>query len=225
MPGMINRIDYEATVTADGNSDSLDTSGMGQISFTADVSAISGSGFRIQVGLQASDDAVNWNVVHDTRRITANGQQRISGVRVSSKYYRFYWLVGGTSPSCTVKVISTLKDYSPTRTGSMFRYSDLDLKTGSALSTQYSSFSNTEAGVMLVRDTDTSTVVTLKVQGSQDGLNWSDYTGDFTLTSNETVTKDFTGSSHRFFRVIVVTAATGGSTSTAHCLWNSTGGA
>lgn len=225
MAGMINRVDTTTTETASGASDTFDTSGFGQVSFTANLTAISGSGAYIQFELQASDDATNWNTVHNTRRMTVTGLQRLSGIRVSSKYYRFYWFIGGTSPSTTFVITSTLKDYSPIRTGSMFRYDDLDLKTGAAESTQYSTFSNTEVGVMIVRATDTSTAATIRVQGSQDGLNWADSTGDFSINSGQTIKKDFSGSSNRFFKVIVVTAATSGSTATTHCLWNSTGGA
>lgn len=224
MAGQIGREDFSGTVTADGNTDPLDTSGMGQISFTAAITAISGSGARIQFELQASDDATNWNVVHDTRRMTAIDAQRLSGVRISSRYYRFAWFVGGTTPSADIKISTTLKDYSPQRTGSMFRYDNLDLKTGSAVSTAYSAFSNTEVGCMIIRESDASGPAVIKIQGSNDNLNWHDHTGDFTLSSGGTVNKEFSGSSHRFFRAIVVTAATGGTTATASLLWNSTGG-
>lgn len=226
---MVNRVDVETVITTDGNSDPLDTSGMGQVSFTAVISSISGSGAYVQIEIQASDtggnDSSEWNNVHSTRRILADGVQRISGIRISSKYYRFRWFVGGSSPSANIKITSTLKDYSPIRTGSLFRYDDLDLKTGSAVSTTYSTFSNTEVGCMLIRGADSSTVATVKIQGSQDGLNFHDHTGDFNIIAGQTINKDFSGSSHRFFKVIVVTAATDGTSAPCTVLWNSTGGA
>lgn len=224
MAGMINTIDSNEIVTASGNTDTLDTSGMGQISVTYNLTAISGSGAYIQFELQASDDGENWTPVHDTRRMTTVDIQRLSGVRVSSKWYRHVWFVGGSSPSCTIKITTTLKDYSPGRTLSLFRYNDMDLKTGAATSTQFGSGANSEIGVMIVRATDTSTVATLKIEASQDAITWNDFTGEFTISSNETVQKDFSGNSTRFMRVKVVTAATGGSTSTATVLWNATGG-
>lgn len=224
MAGQINRVDHTETVTASGNSDVLDSSGMGQLSTTYNLTAISGSGAYIQFELQASDDGSNWTPVHDTRRMTTVDIQRLSGVRISSKWYRHVWFVGGTSPSCAFTITTTIKDYSPGRTLSLFRYNDLDLKTLSATSTQFGSGANSEIGCMIVRATDTSTAVSLKIQASQDALTWNDVTGDFTVASNETVQRDFTGNSLRFMRVIVATAATGGSTSTATILWNATGG-
>lgn len=222
---MINSLDVNETITESGNSVTYDTAGYGQISFTAALSDVSGSSPTFQVELQASDDGVNFNVVHDTRQMSGTDVQRISGIRISSRYYRYAWFVGGSTPSAFLKVTSTLKDYSPIRTGSMFRYNDLNVKTVDATSTVYSSFSNETAGVMMVRPTDTSTAATLKIQGSNDGANWHDHTGEFTISSNQAVNKEFSGSTHRFFRVYVVSAATGGSSATLHCLWNSTGGA
>jgi len=222
---MLNFTAVNQTVTTSGNTDPLDTAGLGQLSFSASVSSVTGSGAYVQVEVQASDDGTNFNVVHDTRRMTTTDIQRISGIRMSGRYYRFAWFVGGSTPSATLIITATLKDYSPTRTGSMFRYDDLDLKTGGATSTVYNTFSNTEVGVMMVRGNDTSSDVLIKVQGSQDGANWHDHTGSFTLSPNQTINKDFSGCSHRFFRLCVDTAATGGSTATCHALWNSTGGA
>lgn len=224
MPGMVNIVDANTTLSASGNTDALDTSGLGQVSVTYDLTAISGSGAYIQFELQASDDATNWTPVHNTRRMTGVDLQRLSGVRISSKWYRHVWYVGGSTPSCTFKITTTLKDYSPGRTLSLFRYNDLDLKTLSATSTQFGSGSNSDIGCMIVRGTDTSTSATLKIQASQDAITWNDYTGEFTIASGETVQKDFSGNSSRFMRVIVAAAATGGSTSTATILWNATGG-
>lgn len=225
MPGMVNITDYNNTITSSGNTDSLDTSGMGQLSFTADLSSVTGSGAYFQLELQASDDAINWNIVHSTRRMTTADVQRISGIRISSKWYRYTWSVGGSSPSGVLKITSTLKDYSPVRTGSLFRYDDMDLKNGSSISTVFSAFTNSEVGVMLVRGADTSTVATIKIQVSNDNLNWHDHTGDFTISSSQTVNKEFSGNSHRFMRIVVVTAATGGgATAPLTALWNSTGG-
>lgn len=222
---MVNSIDSNTTAaTISGNTDPIDSSGLGQLSVTYDLTAISGSAARIQFELQASDDAVNWTTVHNTRRMTGVDVQRLSGVRISSKWYRHTWVIGGTTPSCTFKITSTLKDYSPGRTLSLFRYDDMNLKTGAATSTVFGSGASTEIGVMIVRATDTSTSATLKIEASQDGITWNDFTGEFTIASGETVQKDFDGNSTRFMRITVVSAATGGSTSTATVLWNATGG-
>lgn len=221
----INRDDVDQVITAPGNSQPKDTFGLGQLSFTAQVSSLTGSGAHVQVELQASDDGVNFNVVHNTRRFITNDVQRISGIRISSRYYRFVWYVGGSSPSATIKIITSLKNYSPARTGSMFKYDDLDLKTGGAVSTSYNAFSNTDVGCMIVRAADASSSAVIKIQASNDGSNWNDHTGDINLVSNDTTNQSFAGNSHRFMRVIVVTAATGGTTATASILWNSSGGA
>lgn len=221
----INRTDVSTTVTASGNSGTLDIEGYGQISFTAAVTAISGSGAYIQFELQASDDGVNYNAIHDTRRMTTVDFQRLSGVRISSRYYRFVWFVGGSSPSIDITITSTFKDYSPIRTGSLFRYDDLDLMTIGATSTVFSAFSNSSVGCMMVRESDTSSDVILRLQASNDGLNWHYHTGDITLPANTTINREFDGNSHRFMRVRVMTAASGGTTPVFHALWNATGGA
>lgn len=224
MAGMVSRLDVDLTVTANGNTEPLDSSGMGQTSFTAEVSSISGSGAYIQVEMQVSNDAVNWDITHDTKRTTTTGFQTIPGCRISEKWYRYVWFVGGTSPSVALKITTTLKDYCPQRSGSLFRYDDINLKTGAAVSSTFKVFSCPESGVCIIRASDASTSATLKIQGSKDEVNWHDITGDFTIAAGESIVKDFSGNTDRFMRVIVVTAATGGTTATAHVLWNSTGG-
>lgn len=221
------RDDVESTtVSTSGQSQAFDTLGLGQVSFTAHVTSISGSGTNIQFGIEVSDDGSNWNVVHDTRRFTESGAQRISGVRISAKYYRYTWTVNGSSPSVTFHTHTSLKNYSPTRTGSQHRYDDLDLKTAGDVSTIYNSYSNTEVSVMIVRPNDSliQTAV-VRLQASNDSINWGDVTGDLSLSNDSSIARSISGNAFRYYRVKVNTAISLVGSSTAHVFWASTGGA
>lgn len=215
----------EVTATSSGVSDALDTRGDACLSFTASISNLSGTGVSIQFDLEASDDTINWNQVHSTRQLTTIGAQRISGVRITAKYYRYRWTLLGSTPSATFLITTTLKNYLPIRTGSQFRYNDLDMKSENAVSTLYNAFSNTEVSISVVRPEDTSTVAGIIIQVSEDGINWHNGTGEFLLSSGETISQSFSGNAHRFYRVQVATPAVSGSTSIAHVLCSSTGGA
>lgn len=222
---MPSRLDVSQSVNASGNSEALDTSGFGQVSFTAAISSLTGSGASIQIEIQASDDGTNYNIVHTTPRITANGASRISGIRISSQFYRYVWTLAGSSPSATIQITSTLKDYSPNRTGSLLRYDDIDLKTLNATSTNYSSFTNDVVGLVIVRTDAIASTGNIRIQVSSDNVSWSDASGDISLTASQIDSRSFDGMSHRFFRAIVTTAVAGAGTSTAHLFWSSTGGA
>lgn len=221
------RDDVESTtVSSSGQSEAFDTLGLGQVSFTAHVTDMSGSNVNIQFGIEASDDGNSWNTVHDTRRFTSSGAQRISGIRISSKYYRYTWIVNGSTPSITFHIYTSLKNYSPTRTGSQHRYDDLDLKTVGDVSTTYNSFSNTEISVMIVRQDDSLIQTAIvRIQASNDNINWGDVTGDLALSNDSTIVRSISGNAFRYYRVKVNAAVSLSGSSTAHVFWASTGGA
>ena len=213
------------TVESSGNSGSLDTKGHGCLSFTGNVTAISGSGASIQFDLEASDDAVSWNQVHSTRQITAVGNQRLSGVRITARYYRYRWTVLGTTPSISFTLTSTLKDYLPVRTGSQFRYGDLDLKTTNAVSSAYSSFSNTEISISAIRGNDSLTAATIIIEASLDSTNWHTESGNIQILPGQAINSTISGNAYRFYRLKTITPAVGVGAILADVLYTSTGGA
>lgn len=219
-------MEYDLTTTqvASGASEGFETSTNGQISVTFNIVSISGSGVNIQFTIEASDDGLSWNSVHDTRRFTDTGVQRLSGVRISSKFFRYKWTINGTSPSIGFSVTCTLKNYSPTRTASQFRYDDMNLKINASVSSMFSAFSNTEVSVQIVREDIIAQDAVIQVQKSNDGIFWDDTSGTITISPGQTTSMDITGNSYRFFRVITRTPVTLSGVATAHVLWNSTGG-
>jgi hypothetical protein len=203
----------------------LDTLGHGQVSFTANVTAISGAGANIQFELQASDDGTNWNTVHSTRRFTAAGAHRISGVRISSQYYRYTWVINGTTPSVTFSIATSLKAFSPIRTGSMFRYDDLDLTVLGATSTSYFAAGNDIVSVTVVRPSDGGLVAaSYVIEASNDQLNWAEILGRIDLAAGVTKPHSIGMTGFRYYRARVSVAITLIGGSTAHLLWASTGG-
>lgn len=210
-------------VTADGASSSINPRRFGSVTNTLSVTAISGMGASIQFTLEASDDETNWSVVHETHRFTATGFQRIQRVAIGAGFFRWSWKVLGTTPSVTFKISSTMKDFLPTRTGSLIKYDDLNLATLNAVSTTYSAVGNDTVSVILNRSTDGLGLAVVIVEGSADLANFGVISGNIDVASGATVVKSFTGVAFRFYRIRVASAVLEGSPK-ASCFWASTGG-
>jgi hypothetical protein len=193
------------TATSTGYSTVFDTVGLACLSFQVVVHSASGTNPTIQFDLEASDDGVNFGHLHSTKRMTGADSERLSGVRVSARYIRYKWTIGGTSPSFTFSIYNTLKDYLPIRSVTMFRYNDVNLASVGAVSTVFNAVSNDAVSVHIVRGVDATTTAICVIESSNDSQNWNVETGNIDISSGFNTMLNFSGYAARFFRLRVVT--------------------
>lgn len=220
----IHRADVNAQViTVSGNSGTLDAGNYGSLAMSAVISAVSGTTPTLQIDIETSIDGVNWSTRQSTRRFTATGSQNIQGNRLTSRYYRYAWIVTGTTPSFTATITSTLKSYMPLANATLFRYADVDLQTIGNFSSTFSCLGNANVTVMMVRSADGGTNANVVLQASNDSLNWADVTAAIPVNSGTTTNNTFSSIAHRFFRARVSNASNAG-VRVLDMFWNSNGG-
>jgi hypothetical protein len=210
------------TVTTSGNSGPMDTGGCACLSTQVAITAFSGTNPTFQIDVLASDDGVNFNVVHSTIQMVGIDTQRLSGIRISGRFFQINWTVTGTSPSFTFTVFNTLKDYLPTKSGSLYRYNDINLNVINSTSTSFFSFSNANTSLQIIRGADGNSNAVCVVEASNDNSNWDVYTGNISISSGDNETVTFSNDSFRIYRLRVVTPSSGAAAATL--LWASNGG-
>lgn len=222
---MIVRTDVpSAARTVSGVSDTFSTVGMGLLNTNIVVSAVSGTSPKLDIELQFSDDGTNWSPTHSSKRFTsAPDNYRIQGVRSAGRYYRYIWTIAGTSPSFTFQVDSVLKNYLPLRTASQFRYADIDLSTNGAVSSNFTAGSCQNVSLQLVRAADGGNDAKIRIQVSNNNINWDDLTADIVVAPNTNQTQNFVNSAYRFYRVWVKDNANAG-VRTLDLYWAGNGG-
>lgn len=221
---VITRTDVSTTVSANGDSGWLDTASYAELNWTTTVSALSGSGATFYVILEASDDQVNATSVYTTTKFTATGSQRFQGIREAGRYYRYRWVVAGTTPSITFTVITTLKPYSPLKSLLVINYADIDLQTNSNVSSTFTAGSCVNTSLMMVRGADGGNNASVQAQISNDSQNW-DFIGSALsgVAPSSTNTLSFSAYSFRYWRLIV-TGHTSAGTRTLDLYWSCNGG-
>lgn len=199
----INRTDVaSAARTTSGNSGTLDTEGMGCLNFQIDVTAVSGTTPTMDVFVDASDDATNWAPFTQSKRFTATGNQRFQGLRDSGKYYRYRWVIAGTTPSFTFSVVSTLKAYLSRRFTNKIQYAfDLTQAVNTVTET-FNAADSPNVSLMTIRAADGGTNAAYRVQVSNDDLNWVSITSNIAQGSDSQNVSTFTGA-YRFYRLIL----------------------
>ena len=220
-PININREDINLTVTTSGSIAAIDSLGFGSINSSVQVTAISGAGASIQIELQSSDDGVNWTEVSNTRRFFTTGIQRFISLRLSSKFYRYAWTVLGTTPSVTFKVTTTLKPYLPRASVQSNRYGDLTLGTAGNLSSPFSARDTDQVSVMIVRPATPIGTGQIRIQASNNGIDFVDLTGNIGISNGDTILSTFADRAFLIYRVIVATSS--GGAAVCDLFWGSNG--
>lgn len=197
----INRIDVaSAARTVSGNSGTLDTEGMGCLSFDIQVTASSGTNPIMDIFVDASDDGTNWAPFSQSKRFTTTGSQRFQGLRDSGKYYRYRWVIAGTTPSFTFSIVTTLKSYLSRRFTNKIQYNfDLTQAVGTT-SEVFNSADSPNISLMTIRGTDGGTNAAYRVQVSNDDVTYVDITGNIAQGSNSQNISTYTGA-YRFYRL------------------------
>jgi hypothetical protein len=205
---MINRQDVSTTTAVNGNTTGFETSGMACLNFVLNVSAISGTNAAIQLEVEASDDNTNWTHFYSTARTTTATTHRVSGLRVSGWYYRYRWIMTGTTPSVTFTIQSTLKAYLPNRSTVLIRYSDIDLTAINNVSSVFTAGETSNIALQMVRADDGGSNAAIRIQVSNDNVNWDDHTGsNITITRATTTLHELSGRAWRYYRIKVASAA------------------
>lgn len=214
----VNRIDVtSAARTTSGDSGSLDTAGLGTINAMFDVTAVSGTNPILDVFVDASDDQTNWIPFLQTRRFTTTDNQRFQGVRVAGKYYRYRWIIAGTTPSFTFSITTTLKAYLPRRFSNKIQYSfDLTQAVNSTSET-FQAADSQNVSLVTIRGTDGGSGAQYKVQVSNDATNWVTITNAIAQNSPSENANTFTGA-YRFYRIILTSSSNPG-TRTMDIFW------
>lgn len=208
---MINRQDVSQTVTASGETGALQTSGMACLNFSVNISAISGTSAALQLEVEASDDGTNWRHFFSTARLTSATFHSVPGLRIAGWYYRYRWIVTGTSPSVTFTIHSTLKAYLPKRSTVLIRYADLDLTAINNVSSVFSAGDTANVALQMVRADDGGSNAAVRVQVSNDNVNWDDLTGaNITIARATSTLQELSSRAWRYYRIKVVSAANTG---------------
>lgn len=191
-PGIpqISRTDVSTTVSTTGTGSTLESSGFESLSGRMNISAISGSGASIQLHIQRSDDATNWETMFDVGKVTTATTASWSSLRTGHRYYRFTWDVLGSTPSITFTVVSTLKTVQTQRIGRRFFYSDLDLTVNGNMSSTFVANDCKNIAVTFNRGADGGNNGTVLMYGSIDQTNWFSLSGN--LAANVSTANSFT---------------------------------
>lgn len=198
------------TETASGQSSVFDTKGKGCVSYIVTVSAVSGTAPKLQLHFQISDDQVFWTDVADTRKFTVSGSERFAALRAAGRYFRFTWNIEGTAPSFTFSISAVLKEYLPNPTRTLIRYQDIDLTSLGNTSSIYNAADTKNISFNVARDSVGLGTALVKVQASNDQVNWVDVSANISFSITEA--KFFTMSNYafRFYRLYVVGVIVGG---------------
>lgn len=199
---MINRADVaSAARTTSGNTAWLDTAGMGVLNAIVEVTAASGTTPKLNVSIQTSDDAVNSSESATVRQFTAVGTDAISRLAMGARYYRYVWTISGTTPSFTFSITSTLKNYMPKRSARVAKYADLDLSTKDATSSVFRANECQNVSIITQRAADGGNGSAWRVQVSNEGTVWDDFTGNVSQNANTTVMTSISATAFQFFRL------------------------
>lgn len=197
----INRTDVaSAARIVSGNSGTLDTQGMGCQNFQITITASSGTNPTLDLFLEVSDDGSTWTAFIQSKRFTGTGNQRFQGLRNSAKYYRYSWVIAGTTPSFTFSISTTLKAYLSRRFTNKIQYAfDLTQATGSVTET-FTAADSPNVSLVTIRGTDGGSNAAYRVQVSNDDVTYVDITGNIAQGSNSQNVSTYTGA-YRFYRL------------------------
>lgn len=164
--------DITGTFTSTANGSAIDASGYGSIAFTVNVSASSGTTPTLDVILQQSDDgSTNWTDEYYADRFTATGSYKTVRMSLHARYYRYRYVIGGSTPSFTFTVATTLKAATAETIHTYNKFNDLVMTT----SNNFSSTVNLEGcsffSATLTRGAGGAGVA-VAAQNSNDGINW-----------------------------------------------------
>ena len=206
---VITREDVNTTEIISGNSTSFDSSSFGCLSYQVEITSVSGTNPTIQIGVEISDDNSNWTEFTNTIRFTSMHVFRHQRLALGGRYYRFNWIISGSSPSFTFNIKTTLKSYLPKRNVSFTKYNDIDITTVGAVSTTFQAADCQNVTIVSERGSGTGNI-SYRVQGGNNNINFYDLTVNIIQGPNSVQVTLFSNQSFRFYRLIITVAGSSG---------------
>ena len=125
------------------------------------------------------------------------------------------------APSITFKIQTTLKSYLLRAHIEVNKYQDFTLGTLGNLSSVFSSRDVANVAVSIVRPTSPVGTGQFKVQGSINGIDFTDLTTNISISNNDTILTTFSGKAFLTYRLIV--GASGGGNAVCDVFWGANG--
>lgn len=207
-----NRVDVPSAANiVSGNSGTILTGGYTSLSFIINITAASGTLPFIYIDLQVSDDNSTWFALQTTPAISIPSTIIFAPSFIPYAYYRFAWVIGGTTPSFTFSITSTVKAAGVVKDNrSLMRPSDLNLGTvGNVSSSFFAGGANPTTNLLIVRTTGTNTC-TYTIDVSTDNFTWVGWSGPNTLAVSPTSAAWAFTTAFRYWRVRVITTPSSG---------------
>jgi len=197
----VSSVDVSGTFTSTGTTSALDASGNASIAFTVNVSASSGTTPTLDVQLQESDDGTNnWTEVYDADRFTTTGSYKSMRQSLHARYYRFNYVIAGSSPSFTFTVRTTLKPMSAPIIHTYNKFNDLVMTTANSFSSTIDLEGCSFWTATLTRGSG-GAGVTIAPQSSNDEVNWiTSSTTTNTSASTSYLVTNTAGSTSKYVR-------------------------
>jgi hypothetical protein len=200
-----------AAITTTQTSANIVTGNQQNMAFQIGVSATSGTNQTLDVVVQETFDGTTYYDIYHFPRITAVGQYRSPQIRTTGAGIRYVRTVGGTTPSFTNSVLRPVRQTS----SDLFRnFFDRTLDPNTLGSTTATFFiDGCDQMQLAVTMNAGGTAPIIKMQGSEDSLNWYDLPSMSITAAVGAVTQIMSNATSmpRFVRSIVATAGVGSS--------------
>jgi 20S proteasome alpha/beta subunit len=198
-------------ITTSQTSANIITTNQQNFAFQVSVSAISGLNAAMDVIVQETFDGTTYYDIYHFPRITAIGQYRSPQIRATGSGIRYIRTVSGTTPSITNAVSRPVRQTS----SDLFRnFFDRTLDPNTLNSTTATFFMDGCDQMQLAITMNAGgTAPIIKMQGSEDSLNWYDLPSMSITAAVGAVTQIMSSATSmpRFVRSIVATAGVGSS--------------
>jgi hypothetical protein len=200
-----------AAITTTQTSANIITSNQQNMAFQVSVTAVSGINPTLDVVVQETFDGTTYYDIYHFPRITAVGQYRSPQIRATGSGIRYIRTVGGTTPSFTNSVNRPVRQTS----SDLFRnFIDrtIDPNTLSSTTPAFLADGCDQLQLSITMNFG-GTAPVIKMQGSEDSLNWFDLPSMSITAAVGATTQIMSNATSmpRFVRSIVATAGVGAS--------------
>jgi hypothetical protein len=181
------------------------------MAFQVGVTVVSGTNPTLDVVVQETFDGTNYYDIYHFPRITAIGQYRSPQIRTTGSGIRYVRTVGGTTPSFTNSVVRPVRQTSSDLFRNFFNRTIDPNTLGSTTATFF--MDGCDQIQLAITMNAGGTAPIIKMQGSEDSLNWYDLPSMSVTAAVGATTQVMSNATSipRFVRSIVATAGVGSS--------------
>jgi hypothetical protein len=200
-----------AAITTTQTSANIITGNQQNMAFQVGVTAVSGTNPTLDVVVQETFDGTNYYDIYHFPRITAIGQYQSPQIRTTGAGIRYVRTVGGTTPSFTNAILRPVRQTS----SDLFRNfinRTIDPNTLSSTTPAFLADGCDQLQLSVTMNAG-GTAPVIKMQGSEDSLNWYDLPSVSITAAVGATTQIMSNATSmpRFVRSIVATAGSGSS--------------